>query len=288
MISYTYYDLYQTQMHFIKGYLQIRIPKPTPQIGEQLQVLEDLHTLYHDLLSFICHHHLFSTRPQYLTRIYNTACYLHYDQDFVVEHYHSSSPNAQLFDRVRQHIHQKIKAGRLDPNDLHYHFYEHIVYDTHHFQSVCGFYHKTQNGSYGFFLVDFTMPHAKKKKHIPSSNLKKIESYCFKKYQQYLVYQNTLKNRKTIQDFCVEHRTSYRKLHFNFQKQYGCGLKQFFIQQQLLSSLYLILFSKKNLKEIAHATHFQNYTSFFRIFKGKGTPPLNSNASNFNTLCQFR
>lgn len=273
MDTYLYENLYHSSVRFFQHYAQNVNPRSQVRNRFQnIQLLQELADIYSLLLRFSCCKNFFSLSPQHYTKIHRLQLYLVYQQGFMEEHFQEPEKAPTETQKIKNFIEQNIKNNTLHVDDYQYHPYEQVIHQGKTALHIFGLFQKTYSGSYCFFLFDCRL---EKKKHSKQQaiKLRETEKYCHEKYKDFLAYASDKNNKGTLEAFCKENKISYKAIHYNFKKYYGCSFKRFLLQQQLLTALFLIIYSSKSLKEIAHEVHFQDYSNFRKALKNGGIIP---------------
>lgn len=292
MDAYIYDNFYKTSLRFIQHYAETVTPRSLVRNTQQhKEVLLELATIYDNLLHFSCYKNFFSLSPQQYTKIHTSKLYLVYHNSFIEELFQKSRNTLVEIQEIKNLIEQNIKDDTLCVDDCQYHPYEQIIHQGKTAIHIFGLYQKTLSGSYCFFLVDCILENKNHDKDQRTYKLKKNENYCTKKYTQYTNYlkdeenknkdknnnssnsNKTVNKKKTLGSFYKENDISPKILYSRFKRYYGCSFKQFLLQQQLLQALFLIIYSRKSLKEIAHKVGFEDYSNFQKVFKRCGITP---------------
>lgn len=274
MDAYIYDNFYKTSLRFIQHYAETVTPRSQIRSTQHhTEVLLELATIYDNLLHLACYKNFFSLSPQQYTKIHTSKLYLVYHNGFIEEHFQKSRNTLVEIQEIKNLIEQNIKDDTLCVDDCQYHPYEQIIHQGKTAIHIFGLYQKTLSGSYCFFLVDCILENKNHDKDQRTYKLKKNEKYCTKKYAQYISYLEANNSKGTLKCFCNENDISPQKLYSRFKRYYGCSFKQFLLQQQLLQALFLIIYSRKSLKEIAHKVGFEDYNNFLKAFKNCGIIP---------------
>lgn len=274
MDAYIYDNFYKTSLRFIQHYAETVTPRSLVRSTQHhTEVLLELATIYDNLLHLACCKNFFSLSPQQYTKIHTSKLYLVYHNGFIEEHFQKSRNTLIEIQEIKNLIEQNIKDDTLCVDDCQYHPYEQIIHQGKTAIHIFGLYQKTLSGSYCFFLVDCILENKNHDKDQRTYKLKKNEKYCTKKYAQYISYLEANNSKGTLKCFCNENDISPQKLYSRFKRYYGCSFKQFLLQQQLLQALFLIIYSRKSLKEIAHKVGFEDYSNFRKAFKAGGISP---------------
>lgn len=267
MNTFTYESVYDVSLRFIKRYTEIIKPNRIRNTEEHRVALSQLAIVYDTLLQFICQQGFFNTLPDQHNKLHILQLYLAY-QDGFIEQYSVQKAPSTIIEDIKTFIECKMKDETWLLADHNYHLYEQILHKDTQTIHIFGLYQKTYSGSYCFFLLDCIYEYGK----TSEIKIQQDERYCLQKYNEFMLH---LKEQgySTIEIFCRENNFSYKKIYSRFKRYYGCSFKQFLLQQQLLTALFLIIYSRKSLKEIAHEVGFEDYSNFQKAFKRYGITP---------------